>query len=48
MVIEATGTASVMEQTVDLVAAGGRIVIVELVKSGTAVRLPGSTSPAKR
>ncbi len=41
VVIEATGAAPVMEQTVDLVAAGGRIVIVGLVKAGTPVRLPG-------
>ena len=30
-----------MEQTVDLVAAGGRIVIVGLVKQGTPVTFPG-------
>ena len=41
VVIEATGAAPVMEETVDLVAAGGRIVIVGLVKAGTRVRLPG-------
>lgn len=40
-VIEATGVASVMEQTIDLVAAGGRIVIVGLVKRGTPVQFPG-------
>jgi L-gulonate 5-dehydrogenase len=41
VVIEATGVAAVMEQTIDLVAAGGRIVIVGLVKKGTEMRLPG-------
>ena len=41
MVIEATGSPGVMEQTVDLVAAGGRIVILGLVKQGVNVTLPG-------
>ena len=41
VVIEATGNAGVMEKTVDYVAAGGRIVIVGLVKEGTAVSFPG-------
>jgi L-gulonate 5-dehydrogenase len=41
VVIEATGNTHVMEQTVDLVAAGGRIVIVGLVKAGLGVTLPG-------
>ncbi len=41
VVIEATGSVQAMEQTVDLVAAGGRIVIVGLVKQGTMVRFPG-------
>ena len=41
VVIEATGNPKVMEQTVDLVAAGGRIVIVGLVKQGTMVSFPG-------
>lgn len=41
VVIEATGNASVMEKTVDYVAAGGRIVIVGLVKKGTGVTFPG-------
>jgi L-gulonate 5-dehydrogenase len=41
LVIEATGNIQAMEQTVDLVAAGGRIVIVGLVKQGVAVSLPG-------
>jgi threonine dehydrogenase-like Zn-dependent dehydrogenase len=41
VVIEATGNPKAMEQTVDLVAPGGRIVIVGLVKQGTMVSLPG-------
>ncbi len=41
VVIEATGVASVMEQTFELVASGGRIVIVGLVKKGTPVQVPG-------
>ena len=41
VVIEATGVSSAMEQTVDLVAAGGRIVIVGLVRTGTPVQFPG-------
>jgi len=41
VVIEATGNAKAMESTVDLVAAGGRIVIVGLVKQGTMVSFPG-------
>lgn len=41
VVIEATGNAGVMEKTVDFVAAGGRIVIVGLVKKGTGVTFPG-------
>jgi L-gulonate 5-dehydrogenase len=41
VVIEATGSAQVMESTVDLVAAGGRIVIVGLVPQGTMVSFPG-------
>jgi L-gulonate 5-dehydrogenase len=41
VVIEATGVASAMEQTIELVAAGGRIVIVGLVKTGVSVQLPG-------
>jgi L-gulonate 5-dehydrogenase len=40
VVIEATGNPQAMESTVDLVAAGGRIVIVGLVKKGTRVNLP--------
>ena len=41
VVIEATGNPKAMEQTVDLVAAGGRIVIVGLVNRGTKIRFPG-------
>lgn len=41
VVIEATGNPKAMESTVDLVAAGGRIVIVGLVKQGTMVEFPG-------
>ena len=41
VVIEATGNPQAMEQTVDLVAAGGRIVIVGLLKQGVTVELPG-------
>jgi threonine dehydrogenase-like Zn-dependent dehydrogenase len=41
VVIEATGSPGAMESTVDLVAAGGRIVIVGLVKQGTMVSFPG-------
>ncbi|MBW3623893.1 MAG: alcohol dehydrogenase catalytic domain-containing protein [Armatimonadetes bacterium] len=41
VVIEATGNVKAMESTVDLVAAGGRIVIVGLVKQGLGVTLPG-------
>jgi L-gulonate 5-dehydrogenase len=41
VVIEATGSAAAMEETADLVAAGGRIVIVGLVKKGTQVSFPG-------
>jgi L-gulonate 5-dehydrogenase len=41
VVIEATGNAKAMESTVELVAAGGRIVIVGLVKKGTMVNFPG-------
>lgn len=41
VVIEATGSVQAMEQTVDLVAAGGRVVIVGLVKQGTMARFPG-------
>jgi L-gulonate 5-dehydrogenase len=41
VVIEATGNPQAMESTVDLVAAGGRIVIVGLVKQGVGVTFPG-------
>lgn len=41
VVIEATGSPKAMEQTVDLVAAGGRIVILGLVKQGVTVTVPG-------
>lgn len=41
VVIEATGNAKAMEQTVDLVASGGRICIVGLVKRGTMISFPG-------
>jgi L-gulonate 5-dehydrogenase len=41
VVIEATGNVQAMESTVALVAAGGRIVIVGLVKKGTIVQFPG-------
>jgi threonine dehydrogenase-like Zn-dependent dehydrogenase len=41
VVIEATGNPQAMEQTVDLVAPGGRIVILGLVKQGVDVCLPG-------
>ena len=41
VVIEATGSPRAMEQTVELVAAGGRIVILGLVKQGVSVTFPG-------
>jgi threonine dehydrogenase-like Zn-dependent dehydrogenase len=41
VVIEATGNPQVMEQSVELVASGGRVVIVGLVKQGIQVALPG-------
>ena len=41
IVIEATGSVAAMEQTPSLVAAGGRIVIVGLVKEGVGVSFPG-------
>jgi L-gulonate 5-dehydrogenase len=40
-VIEATGSQRAMESTVDLVANGGRIVIVGLLKRGQMIQLPG-------
>lgn len=41
VVMEATGAVPAMEQTIDLVAAGGRIVILGLVRKGVGVTLPG-------
>ncbi len=41
LVIEATGVPTVMSQTVDMVAAGGRIVIAGLVKKGVGVTFEG-------
>lgn len=41
VVIEATGNIPAMESTVHLVASGGRIVIVGLVKKGLEVKFPG-------
>jgi len=41
VVIEATGNPKAMELTSELVAAGGRIVIVGLVQKGTLVQFPG-------
>jgi L-gulonate 5-dehydrogenase len=41
IVMEATGNPKAMEQTAELVASGGRIVIVGLVKKGTMVQFPG-------
>jgi L-gulonate 5-dehydrogenase len=41
VVIEATGNPKVVESTIDLVAFGGRVVIVGLVKKGIGVTLPG-------
>ncbi|MEP9390054.1 zinc-binding alcohol dehydrogenase family protein [Mesorhizobium sp. KR9-304] len=41
VVVEATGAIAAMEQTMDLVAAGGRIVILGLVKKGQGITLPG-------
>jgi L-gulonate 5-dehydrogenase len=41
VVIEATGNPKVMESTVHLVAAGGRVVIVGLVAKGVPVSFPG-------
>jgi L-gulonate 5-dehydrogenase len=40
VVIEATGSIKALEQTVDLVASGGRIVIVGLMKQGQRAALP--------
>lgn len=41
VVMEATGAVPAIEQTVDLVAAGGRVVILGLVAKGTKVAFPG-------
>lgn len=41
VVMEATGAAPAMEETIDLVAAGGRIVILGLVKKGQGITFPG-------
>lgn len=41
VVIEATGVASVMQQTTDLVAAGGRIVILGVVPKGVGITFAG-------
>ncbi|MBB6409184.1 zinc-binding alcohol dehydrogenase family protein [Mesorhizobium sangaii] len=41
VVMEATGAAPAMEQTIDLVTAGGRIVILGLVKKGQGITFPG-------
>lgn len=41
VVLEATGNPRAMEQAVDLVASGGRIAIVGLVKQGVGVTFPG-------
>jgi L-gulonate 5-dehydrogenase len=41
VVIEATGSPAVMESTVDLVASGGRIVIVGLTARAVGVKFPG-------
>jgi L-gulonate 5-dehydrogenase len=41
VVIEATGNPSVIQSTIELVAAGGRIVIVGLVAKGVRVNFPG-------
>lgn len=41
VVMEATGNVQAVEQTVELVAAGGRIVIVGLIKEGAGATFPG-------
>jgi L-gulonate 5-dehydrogenase len=41
VVMEATGAVSAIESTFDLVAAGGRIVVLGLVPQGRAVAVPG-------
>ena len=41
VVMEATGAVAAMQQTIELVAAGGRIVILGLVRQGVGVTFPG-------
>jgi L-gulonate 5-dehydrogenase len=41
VVVEATGSSQAMEQSVDLVAAGGRLVILGLLKQGVGINIPG-------
>ena len=41
VVMEATGNAKIMEQAIDLVASGGRVVIVGLVGKGVPIAWPG-------
>jgi len=41
VVMEATGATPAMEQTIDLVAAGGRVVILGLVRKGQQIEFPG-------
>lgn len=41
VVMEATGAPAAMESTIDLVASGGRIVILGLVRKGQGITLPG-------
>jgi len=41
VVVEATGNVKAMESAVDLVASGGRIIILGLLKKGTPVTFPG-------
>src|SRR5206468_11471136 len=41
VVMEATGSVDAMQSTADLVAAGGRIAIIGLVKKGVPVAFPG-------
>ena len=41
VVVEATGNVKAMESTVDLVASGGRVVLLGLVKKGMPVTFPG-------
>jgi L-gulonate 5-dehydrogenase len=41
VILEATGSVAAMETTPDLVAAGGRIILVGLIKRGVGVTFPG-------